>query len=85
MTAAHSGGISYNYHASTPSLAVGSTPGCGFSMEIYPVTYVDEHGRVKTEWGTDVHNCHGGSTRIDVAQPAERARPARFANDPQVR
>ncbi len=85
MTAAHSGGISYNYHASAPSLAGRVHPRLWLFHGNFPVTYVDEHGRVKTAWGTDVHNCYGGSTRIDVAQPAKPARPARFANDPQVR
>lgn len=85
MTVAHSSGPVYAYEGSTPIVSGGSSSSCGYSMEIYPVSYVDQHGRVKTEWGTDVHNCYGGSTRIHAATPAKLARTARFANDPEVR
>ena len=63
MTAAHSGGYSYAYDSSAPSVA-GGAPSCGFSMEMFPVTYVDDRGRATTSWGTEVRNCYGGSTRI---------------------
>jgi curved DNA-binding protein CbpA len=36
----------------------------GFSMEIIPLTYTDEHGRQATAWETDVRNHWGGSTKI---------------------
>jgi curved DNA-binding protein CbpA len=85
MNAAHSGGLNYAYDTSAPSGMVSSSPSCGYSMEIYPVSYVDEHGRAKTEWGTDAHNCYGGSTLIDAAPAARLARTGRFVNDPQVR
>jgi curved DNA-binding protein CbpA len=58
---------------------------CAISMEMYPVTYIDEHGRQSTAWETDVRNCWGGSTRLSsmpelgqslsrrsVAGPADR-------------
>jgi len=85
MNAAHSGGLNYAYDTSAPTGMVSSSPSCGFSMEIYPVSYVDEQGRVKTEWGTDVHNCYGGSTRIGAAPPARLARSGGFANGLEVR
>jgi DnaJ domain len=84
MTAAHSGGYHYAFDSSAPSLA-GGAPSCGFSMEMFPVTYVDEHGRATTTWGTDVRNCYGGSTRIFASPPARVARTGRFVNDPEVR
>ena len=84
MTAAHSGGYSYAYDRSAPSLTGGSSS-CGFSMEMFPVTYLDEQGRAKTTWEADVHNCYGGSTRIAAAPPTRIARNGRFVNDPDVR
>jgi curved DNA-binding protein CbpA len=84
MTAAHSGGHTYAYDASVPSLARGATS-CSFSMEMFPVTYVDSRGRTTTSWGTEVRNCYGGSTRIFAAPPPRIARTGRFANDPEVR
>ena len=38
MTAAHSGGLSYAFDASSPSVTGGASS-CGFSMEMFPVTY----------------------------------------------
>ena len=84
MTAAHSGGYSYAYDSSAPSVAGGATS-CGFSMEIFPVTYVDDRGRATTSWGTEVRNCYGGSTRIFSTPPSRVARTGRFVNDPEVR
>jgi len=84
MTAAHSGGYSYAYDSSAPSVAGGATS-CGFSMEIFPVTYVDDRGRATTSWGTEVRNCYGGSTRIFSTPPGRVARTGRFVNDPEVR
>jgi curved DNA-binding protein CbpA len=84
MTAAHSGGYNYTYDASAPSVA-GGAPSCGFSMELFPVTYVDDRGRATTSWGTEVRNCYGGSTRIFATPPSRVARAGRFVNDPEVR
>jgi hypothetical protein len=49
MTAAHSAGSSYSYDGPVTGLSGGS-PGCGFSMEIFPVAYVDERGHKTTAW-----------------------------------
>jgi hypothetical protein len=84
MTAAHSGGYDYAYDSSTPSVA-GSAPSCGFSMEMFPVTFVDDRGHSTTSWGTEVRNCYGGSTRIFTAPAGRAARTGRFVNDPEVR
>lgn len=84
MTAAHSGGYNYAYDTAAPSVA-GGAPSCGYSMEMFPVTYVDDRGRATTSWGTEVRNCYGGSTRIYAAPPARMARTGRFVNDPEVR
>jgi len=40
---------------------------CGFSMEIFPVSYTDELGHRSTTWDADVRNCWGGSTKISGA------------------
>lgn len=34
---------------------------CGYSMEMFPVTLTDQHGRRVTVWETDVRNCWVGS------------------------
>jgi curved DNA-binding protein CbpA len=46
------------------SFSADTSEGCGFSMEIVPVTYTDERGHRSTAWETDVRNCWGGSTRV---------------------
>jgi hypothetical protein len=69
---------------SAPSFAGGAST-CGYSMEMFPVTYVDDRGRATTAWGTEVRNCYGGSTRIFAAPPGHVARIGRFVNDPEVR
>jgi molecular chaperone DnaJ len=49
----------------TPSvLNAEASPGCAISMEMYPVSYIDERGRQSTAWETDVRNCWGGSTWV---------------------
>lgn len=63
MNSAHSGGSIYPFESSAPVAAVAS-PECRFSMEMFPVTYTDDHGRRLTAWETDVRNCWGGSTRV---------------------
>ena len=84
MRVAHSSRGDFSYQGSTP-MASAASSSCGFSMEIYPVNYVDQHGRVKTEWGTDVRNCYGGSTRIEAVPPTRLAQTGRFVNDPEFR
>lgn len=83
MTAAHSAGGSFAYEASSAAGA-GASANCGYSMEIFPVTYTDEHGRLTTAWQTDVRNCWGGSILVSGA-PLPAARAARFVNGPTVR
>jgi len=41
-----------------------TSQGCPISMEMFPVTYIDERGRPSTAWETDVRNCWGGSTWV---------------------
>lgn len=66
MTSAHSGSSSYWFDSTLPMAADTSTD-CGFSMEMFPVTYIDKHGRRFTAWETDVRNCWGGTTRVSSA------------------
>ncbi len=84
MTAAHSGGLTYAFDSSSPSVTGGAST-CGFSMEMFPVTYTDAHGRANTTWGADVHNCYGGSARIVSSPDARVARVGRFASDSEAR
>jgi len=65
MNSAHSGSSYYLSESSAPVTAVASQD-CGFSMEMFPVTYTDDHGRRFTAWETDVRNCWGGSTRVSA-------------------
>jgi len=60
MTSAHSGSTGSWLPDSTPVTASAS-PGCGYSMEMFPVTFTDQQGRRFTVWETDVRNCWGGS------------------------
>ena len=73
MTSAHSSASIYSVDTSS-SFTADASQGCGISMEMFPVSYTDEHGRRATAWETSVHNCWGGSTRFlsvpDV--PAQR-------------
>ena len=62
MTAAHSGETVYGYVGAAPSPA-GASSGSAYSVEVFPVGFVDSHGRTTTLWETDVHNCYGSSTR----------------------
>jgi DnaJ domain len=84
MTAAHSGGLGYVYDAAAPILN-GESSDCGFSMEMYPVNYVDQRGRVQTAWETEVHNCYGGGTRFSTLPQLTQRRATRFLNDPEAR
>jgi hypothetical protein len=63
MTAAHSAGSSYSYDGPVSALSA-AAPGCGFSMEIFPVSSRDQHGRATTAWEPEIKNCYGGSTRL---------------------
>ena len=79
MTAAHSGEAIYSYD-SPISAASNAVPSCGFSMEIFPVSYRDQQGRIATAWETEVRNCYGGSTRLSsLINSSPRTR---FAFDP---
>jgi hypothetical protein len=84
MTAAHSAGPGYGLDGAAPALAGGSSS-CGFSMEMFPVNYVDQRGHLQTAWETEVHNCYGGSNRILAAPAPWVGRTGRFLNDPEVR
>ncbi|HVP55800.1 MAG TPA: J domain-containing protein [Candidatus Eisenbacteria bacterium] len=63
MNMAHSGSSGYLFDNPAPFTAAASSD-CSFSMEMFPVTYIDQHGRRLTAWEADVHNCWGGSARV---------------------
>lgn len=63
MTAAHSEGFIYGSDSSSGVVSQ-AAPSCGFSMEIFPVSFRDECGHVDTAWVTEVRNCYGGPTRL---------------------
>lgn len=63
MNSAHSGSGGYFFDRSSP-IEADSSPECSFSMEMFPVTYIDERGRPFTACETEVRNCWGGSTRL---------------------
>jgi DnaJ-class molecular chaperone len=63
MTSAHSGSNGYWFPDSSPVRTSASLE-CGYSMEMFPVTFTDQHGRRFTVWETDVRNCWGGPTRV---------------------
>jgi curved DNA-binding protein CbpA len=63
MTSAHSGSTGYSF-AEASQITTASSLDCGYSMEMFPVTFTDDHGRRFTVWETDVRNCWGGSTRV---------------------
>jgi len=84
MTVAHSGGMGYIYDAAAPALS-GASADCSFSMEIFPVDYVDQRGRLQTGWETEVRNCYGGATRLSNLPQPHQFRAARFLHDPEAR
>jgi curved DNA-binding protein CbpA len=59
-------------HFSTPDYAfdspssfnVTASQSFAISMEMFPVTYIDERGRRSTGWEANVRNCWGGPTRV---------------------
>ena len=63
LTIAHSAGPGYVFDSMGPVVASGSST-CNYSMEIIPMTYVDNHGRRETGWVTKMSNCYGGSTQF---------------------
>jgi curved DNA-binding protein CbpA len=62
MTSAHSGSTGYSF-AETSPLSASASLDCGYSMEMFPVTFTD-HGKRFTVWQADVRNCWGGGTRV---------------------
>ena len=74
MEMAHSGSSGYAFGGSS-AIAAEVPSDCAFSMEMFPVTYTDEHGRRATAWETDMHNCWGGTARVSSLPDP---RPARF-------
>jgi molecular chaperone DnaJ len=74
----------YTFDAPT-SFNVEASQGCAISMEMFPVTYIDERGRRTTAWEADVRNCWGGSSRISslpkVQPPRAFGNPNRVANN----
>jgi curved DNA-binding protein CbpA len=75
MTVVHSGGFDFDRAS---EFTAGVSPDCGFSMEMFPVTHTDEHGRRATAWETSVHNCWGGSTRVFSLPDLHQSSPSRF-------
>ena len=67
-----------SYTPSTVSAA--ASPDLGLTIEMFPVIYTDDHGRLATAWEADVHNWWGGSTKI---LSAPNLAPHRSTNDRQ--
>jgi len=63
MTSAHSGSTGYSFAEASPIMTSASLD-CGYSMEMFPVSFTDQQGRRFTVWEADVRNCWGGSTRV---------------------
>ena len=63
MISAHSGSSGYSLAESSPITTAASVD-CGYSMEMFPITFTDNHGKRFTVWEADVRNCWGGSTRV---------------------
>lgn len=82
MTSAHSGSTGYWLSQSSP-VTTSASLDCGFSMEMFPVTFTDQHGKRFTVWETDVRNCWGGSTRVSGLPSAVPQRG--FASSPAYR
>jgi curved DNA-binding protein CbpA len=51
-------------YALSSSYSADVSPNLGLTMEMFPVSYIDESGRRETAWETDIRNWWGGSTRI---------------------
>ncbi len=63
MDSAHSLGANRGFDGPS-TFSAEMSQSCAFSMEMYPVSYTDEHGRRATAWETTVRNCWGGATRV---------------------
>jgi hypothetical protein len=61
MTSAHSGSSGYAFAGTSP-ISTSASLDCGYSMEMFPVTFTDQRGRRMTVWETSVRNCWGAST-----------------------
>jgi curved DNA-binding protein CbpA len=84
MTAAHSAGPSHIFSGPSRSFAE-ATPSCSFSMEMFPVTYKDQRGRLTTAWETEVRNCYGGAAHMSSLPDLRQSRAVEFASDPVER
>jgi curved DNA-binding protein CbpA len=60
MTSAHSGSSGFSLGEASP-ITTSASLDCGYSMEMFPVSFTDQYGRRFTVWETEVHNCWGGS------------------------
>lgn len=67
------------------SLGTAASSDCNFSLEMFPVTYTDEHGRQSTGWETDVRNCWGGLTKLSSVPADRQHRASRFLDDSSYR
>ena len=65
MNMAHSGASITLFNDPIPVTA-NVAPSCGFSMEMFPVTYIDQHGHRSVAWEADIHNCWGSPARVSV-------------------
>jgi curved DNA-binding protein CbpA len=74
MSSAHYA-VANDGFAGSSSFSREASQGCGFTMEMFPVTYKDELGRQSTAWETNVRNCWGGSTQLSSV-PNLRPQPA---------
>ncbi len=63
MSSTHFLTSEYVYDSPSP-FAAEMSQSCGFSMEMFPISYTDERGHRSTGWKTDVRNCWGGSTWV---------------------
>jgi len=84
LTAAHSAGSGYLLDSARTAMAGGSGS-CGYSMEIIPMNYVDDHGRTETGWVTKVSNCYGGSAQVSNLPAASQPRAFGTWDDLQFR
>ena len=63
MTSAHSGSSGFAL-AESSAIITSASLDCGYSMEMFPMTFTDQRGKRFTVWETEVHNCWGGSTHV---------------------
>jgi hypothetical protein len=60
MASAHWGSAGPSFAEACP-ITPSASLDCGYSMEMFPATLSDQHGRRVTVWETDVRNCWGGA------------------------